>query len=274
MRKFLVAIVVIVYGMLFFQQERFSQQGKAYLEVPLPGVVQKVVWGYLRQLGGVMHFIKSAVFIGGHFTNFPDERYATGLGSTLEVAADLHPHFLDTYFLCEASLPQIGQEQAVAANRILKKGISALPENLTLPFFLSFNLNHYLNEKQASAEVLYKASEMPGAPSWWGHLASIRNAEGGDIAAGLIWLKAMIQTENDENVKERYRNEIAQFEKAVLVQKAVFAFRNQNGFYPAKLEELVPEFLERLPVIDPPFMLSWQSPELRLDRQKKFSLPK
>lgn len=265
-RKVVFVIVALCYSTLFYYQETFTEQAPAKLSHPLPSNVLKPVLGYLRQLGGEMLFIKTAAFLGGHFANYPDEAYAISLSRNFDVMANLHPHFVDIYFLCESSLSQISPDSARAANRVLDIGISALPDRWELPFFKSFNYNHILGEPLKAAETLIKVSKIKGAPEWLEHLASIRAAQGGDILAGLIWLKAMHRNEDEPEVKERYAKEIGYFESAIEVQRAVEAFRAKLGVYPTHLNELIPQFVADLPDFEGAFEFEWKPPVLSLKR--------
>lgn len=271
MRRLVFILIVIVYGLLFFQQEKHAQETPATLTFPIPGNIQKTVLGYLRQLGGEIHFIKTAVFLGGHFTNTPDQTYANSLARNFEVMADLHPHFTDTYFYCQSNLAHIGPNWAREVNQILSTGMAANPDNWILPYFKGFNHNHYLMEPGKAAEALKTASQIEGAPDWIAHLAAIRSGQGGDILAGLIWLKTILKTENNPEVQKRYMQDIAFFEQALAVQKAIIAFRDRYGAAPPALNKLIPEFIPGLPQFNGNFVLQWEPPVLRLTRPPRKS---
>lgn len=260
-------LLLIFYGMLFpLQETRFSESSQQ-LSHPLPPVIEKIALGYLKQLGGEMHFVKASVFYGGLQPGFDPLKFAEPFARHLTAAATLHPQFIDTYFLCQATLPYINNEYAEYANSVFAQGMAALPDNFLLPFFIGFNHFYHLKDPHNAALFLKIASEKPNGPSWLGHLASTLAAEGGDIYGGLIWLKAMLAGEEDERVRERYQHSIVMFERAVTVQQAINTYKNQHGQYPAVLDALVPEELAALPEFDPPFQLSWEPPTLRLIRK-------
>lgn len=262
-------LLLFVYGMFFSLQEKRFSESSQQLSHPLPPVIQKAALGYLRQLGGEMQFIKASVFYGGVKPGRDPLEYAEPLAQHFIAGAVLHPHFIDTYFLCQATLPYINDEYVVQANSVLSMGEKALPDNFVLPFFIGFNHFYHLKEPQDAARFLKIASEKPNGPTWLGHLASILAAEGGDIYGGLIWLKAMLSAEEDELMRERYQHSIAMFERAVTVQQAIDSYKKQQGNYPAKLSDLVPDILPALPEFDSPFRLIWNPPTLRLLRETK-----
>lgn len=262
-------IFFLLYCLSFFLQEQFTQITPIKLSHPLPTKVQKVALGYLKQLRAEIGFIKTNIFLGGTEPGRDPLTYATSLAHNFFTITELHPLFLDTYFLCQSSLPYINDENAQKANKIHEKGIKALPENWVLPFFVGFNHFYYLNNPQKASEILYHASYLPEAPQKpLQSLASILAAEGGNIYGGLLWLKGMLATEKDETMRERYKKRITIFEQAVVVQKAIERYKKQYNHYPLSLDALTPEILKSLPELSPPFSLSWTPPILQLVRKK------
>jgi hypothetical protein len=262
-------LLLLIYGILFYLHENVEQDNSSEISYPLPSTVQKTALGYLKQIGSEVHFIKTAVFLGGVDINFLTNDHADRLSKNFDVMADLHPAFVDTYFLSQSTLPYFSAEKARENNEILKKGIAALPDNWVLPFFVGFNHFYHLQENLEASKYLLSASKLPGAATWLAHLASMLAAEGGDIYAGLIWLKAMQKGEQDETVRQSYAKDIAVFEMAVEVQKAIHNYRNQYGRYPSVLDDLVPDFLPHLPDFKGRFFLEWNPPALKLHRLKQ-----
>lgn len=268
LRRMVLLVLLLVYGLFFLQQERFSHSTPIRLALPMPVSAEKAVLGYLRQLGGEMYFIKTAVYIGG--------LSARGLGPTgidllyanLDSASELNPPFIDTYFYCESFVASQGQEHARQANAILQKGMAALPEDWVLPFFLGFNQFYYLNAPDEAAVSLQAAYKKSKAPAWIGHLATIMAAKGGNIYTGLMWLRAMYEGEEDEAVRRSYESDITDYEKALVVQKALYAFKSRYGREPEILDDLVPEFLSSLPNFKGNFVLNWEPPVLRMERPR------
>lgn len=272
-RPVLFVLLLAGYGVLFSLQEaRFSGTDQQ-LAYPLPPTIQKSMLGYLRQLGGEMQFIKASVFYGGVRPGRDPLEYAAPLARHLSAAAGLHPHFLDTYFFSQATLPHISNEYAAYANQVLAQGMAALPDNLFLPFFVGFNYFYYLKDNQQGARFLYQTAQHPDAPSWIGHLAGMLAGEGGDIYGGLFWLRAMLATEEDELMRQRYQRSISMFERAVTVQQAIEQYRARYGQDPPTLNDLAPAILPALPELEPPFRLVWEPPALRLLREKPTSRP-
>ncbi|MHB8150418.1 MAG: hypothetical protein ACYDIB_09675, partial [Desulfobulbia bacterium] len=131
-------LLLFFYGTLFSLQEARFSESSQQLSHPLPPAIQKIALGYLRQLGGEMQFIKASVFYGGVKPGRDPLEYAEPLAQHFTAAATLHPHFIDTYFLCQATLPDISTDYAHYANTVLARGMTALPDNYVLPFFAGF----------------------------------------------------------------------------------------------------------------------------------------
>ena len=259
-------LLLFSYGVLFSLQEASFSESTQQLSHPLPPAIQKIALGYLRQLGGEMQFIKASVFYGGIKPGRDPLEYAEPLAQHFTSAATLHPQFIDTYFLCQAILPYINTDYARHANTVLAQGIAALPNNIILPFFAGFNHFYYLDEPLEAARLFHLAAAKPNGPIMLEHLANILSAEGGNIYAALIGLRGMYASEKDEQIKMRYAEEIAAFEKAVTVLNAIQRHEKMNGTPPAVLTDLVPEYLPAIPDIGPIFTLEWKPPHLGVVR--------
>jgi len=271
-RNILLTSLVVLYGLVFTVQEQKAQEQEIALELALPVSFQKIAAGYIKQLAAEMLFIRTSVFLGGVRAGTPPTRYADALGNNFAVMTGLYPRFIDPYYFCQAFLPPISPESAVKAATILETGIAAFPDDFILRFFYASNFFLSMNEPLKGAEAFTEAAKLPKAPPMFGHLAALLSAQGGDIAAGLISLKAMLAGEKDEVVRKRYEEEIVIFEQAIEVQKALNAYAGKYGNAPKELEQLTPEFLPQLPEIKDSFVLSYDPPNLHLkrpDRTKK-----
>lgn len=266
-------LLLFSYGALFSLQEARFAESSQQLAHPLPPAFQKIALGYLRQLGGEMQFIKASVFYGGVKPGRDPLEYTEPLAQHLTAATSLHPEFIDTYFLSQATLPHVNNDYARYANTVLARGMAALPDNFILPFFAGFNHFYYLDEPLEAARLFHLAAARPNGPPILEHLANILSAEGGNIYAALIGLRGMYASEQDEQVKMRYAEEIAAFEKAVTVLEAIRRHEATTGAPPAGLTDLVPKYLPAIPDVGPIFALEWQQSHLRVVRAVKKTSP-
>ncbi|OEU67167.1 MAG: hypothetical protein BA863_10210 [Desulfovibrio sp. S3730MH75] len=181
----------------------------------------------------------------------------------------LYPRFIDPYYFCQGFLPHISPKAAARASTIFATGIGAYPDDLVLRFFHGTNFFLGMDEPLKGAAAFAEAAKLPEAPPVFAHLAALLSAKGGDIAAGLISLKTMLAAEKDEVVRTRYKEEIVIFEQALDVRRAIDLYSTKYSGPPKILEELVPEFLLKLPEIKDSFTLVYDPPTVRLQRTER-----
>lgn len=263
-------VALASYLLLFAVAERYFTTATLTFSAPLPAPVLRVALGFLQHLGAETLYVKAAVFLGAPPTLLPAEKVsAEPLSRNFEVLTELYPEFKDAYFLAQSSLAHVSPEYAGRANGILDRGIAAYPDDLILPFFKGFNYYYYRDEASRAAEIFAELGKRPDAPSWLGHLAAILSARDGALQAGLLSLRVMHATEENELIKARYARDIEIFEKAIDIQSAATAFEKKYGRAPRQLTELVPEFSPRLPDVGEEFELLWIPPRVRLIRPLK-----
>ncbi len=269
--KTLLILAVFVYVVLFSVQENNIGQKEPNISIALPAPMQQVALGYLKEFGAELLFIKASVFWGRLDLPEEPEVYASDLAQNFEVMTDLYPEFVDPYYLSQSSLAYIDYVSAERTNKILLKGMEAYPENFVFPYFRGFNLYYYMNHFVEAAEVFKELAARTEAPSWFGHLAGVLSARGGDLYGGLMTLQAMLATESEEVMRLRYQQDIKAFESAIAVYEAVDSFYATRGGYPERLAEIVPDFLPELPSFENGFSIQWDSPNVRLVRPLKKS---
>lgn len=237
-----------------------------YLSPAPPAAILKIASGYARQTTSFLLFVKVAVFAGGPLRNIEKSTYADNLAQNFDVMTELYPNFIDPYHYCQSFLAPISPESARKTNDVLDRGVAELPHIIYLPFFKAFNYYFYLHDYQKSAELFYDLSKKPDAPPWFAHLAGTLMARGGNLTAGRTMLQAMLETEQDDHLKKRYRKSIAHFDKAIRVQNALNDYKLKYGKEATTVNQLVPEFLEFIPSFNNDFKLIWEPPILRLER--------
>lgn len=268
MKRLVIVFALVAGGYLavFSQQQQLVTRALPTLTQPLPAIVQRVALGFFQQLGAEMLFVKCAVFNGNNIPSAIMAKNANSLSSNLDVATSLYPEFIDPYYLCQATLPHISPVYAGIANDILARYTDLDGQHDTIiPFFRGFNYFYYMNESQRASEVFAELATRDGAPSWFGHFSAILSARGGNLYAGLISLRSMFAVEADEAVKQRYRDDIEVFNRAIGVEKAIQQYFAKQGFYPAALADLVPAFIPTIPTFKS-FELHWHDQVLSLDR--------
>ncbi|HKI61855.1 MAG TPA: hypothetical protein VKA31_06130 [Mariprofundaceae bacterium] len=259
-------LLLAVYLVLFAYQETVKQQEHVELQ-PAPPVALLKTAGYLKQLGAEMLYIKAAVFLGGRDPETPPDSYAAVLANHFDAMTALHPRLLDIYYLSESSLSWIGAQYTQRANAILAQGGIYRPELWVIPFFIGFNQFYYLHNFNDASRTLRTTSLKEGAPVWLGHLSALLAARGGNILGGLAWLRAMAATEDDATVRTRYEIEIKEFEKAAHVLSAISSYQQKYSRPPAELKNLVPEFIDAIPILGEGYELDYEAPELYMRKK-------
>ena len=260
--SFFVALVVL-YASLFSHVDRVKEQGEHDLQPLAPKAFYDAT-GYLKQLSAEIVFIKTKLFLGSDPNADRRQKNMPVLSAYFKQVAVMHPLLSDTYYMAESALSWVSPEYAARANDILKIGIQSHQDVYLFPFFMGFNYFYHLHEPEEGAKWLKRASEYEGAPKWFAHFASILAARGGNISGGLAWLRMMLSTADDENEKKRYVADIAEYEKAMLVLKAIERYKAKLKRAPEKLEDLVPEFLDALPAMTGRFSLDYKQGKLFL----------
>jgi len=262
----LLPLLLVGYIFLFVAQDHRASLVSAKISPALPTAVLNVLGHtYMNQLIAEFLFIKTAVYLGGLNKKMNEENLEI-MAQHFVTISQLHPKFLDTYYRSESVLAHRRDRFVKTVNRILENGREALPNEVALPFFEGFNYFHYLNEPVKAGKILRIASNIPDAPKWIGHLASMLMASGGNIQTGLVWLKGMLAASRDKDEKARYRRDIVAFEKAMTVQHALDHYARRHGSYPEKLSDLLAADLNALPTWEGDYVLKYQSPTLLLRR--------
>lgn len=262
----LIPPVLVIYGLIFRTQEKMFQGIEVDLQ-PLPGYRYILaISGYLHQIVAEISFVETAVFLGGVKAGTEPSTYSVTLAHNYQQITKIYPEFIDPYFYSQSYLAGVNNEATNAVNEILSTGMLAHPENLVLPFFQGFNFFRYLDEPLQASKIFTVASMLPNAPPMFSHLAAILSAEGGQLEASIHSLRAMIQSADDETVKRRYHEEMEMFQQAYIVQQAVWKYSNEKQSYPKTLDQLVPNYIEKLPDFGNVFNLTWKPPTVGLKR--------
>jgi len=258
--------MLVFYLLVWGLQKEKAQTADYYLSPPLPAAVLKIATGYARQLSAFAIFVKVAIFTGGPLRGVDKMSYADSLARNFDVMTELHPEFIDAYHYCQSFLAPISPEYAGLTNQILDRGIASHPDALYIRFFKAFNYFYHMNRPVEAAELFYAMAKQPDAPEWFGHLAGVLMAKGGNLIAGRAMLLAMYQKEQDKFTKDRYRRAIVNFNKALKVQAALDFYRKEQGKDAASLQDLVPRYLAAIPNLTDDFTYAWMPPVLSLVR--------
>jgi tetratricopeptide (TPR) repeat protein len=266
-RDWLLIPLIVIFYTIFLVQDRYYTSRPSSLRFLPSSAFIKASSGYLYRVAGEIFFIQAAVFLGGMKPGVDQYSYAHTLAHNYVQIASLYPQFKDVYHYSQAYLPHVGPDVAKIANEVLEIGKKANRNDFLIPFFQGFNYFRYLEEPIKASEIFQEASQLPNAPPMFAHLAVILAAEGGQLEAAILFLKSLLKDPDiDEIAKRRYLEELGMCYDALSVQEAVTKYKNEKGAYPANLEELVPQYLNRLPIFGSAFVLTWKAPNVGLKR--------
>jgi len=268
MKRYVATVLMLLYVAVWGMQKGKADWADYYLPPAPPAPLLKVANGYARQLAGFSLFVKVAIFTGGPLRGVDKMSYADSLAQNFDVMTDLYPEYIDSYHYSQSYLATISPEYARQTNILHDRAIAEHPDILYFPFFKAFNYYFYLDDPVKAAELFSAMSKHPDAPPWFGHFAGKLMARGGNLLAGRTMLQAMINSEKNDYVKNRYRRSLENVNKALKVQAALDQFRNEHGKDAESPQELIPDYLDTIPRLDDNAVYVWKPPLLRLEQPK------
>jgi hypothetical protein len=166
--------------------------------------------------------------------------------SYADLTTDLDPKFSSVYPFAAGVLPtNLGRETWVnteESTRLLRKGLPLFPDSLPLNVLLAYNLSTFHKQYKEAAQVLERASKLPGAPSYLPALATRLYAQSGEVNAGLALARSMADSAEDPATRETFLQRVRDLEiEAELrrVDAAIGEYRQQFGVAPPDIETLL-----------------------------------
>ena len=128
------------------------------------------------------------------------EEFAPYISKIIDVVTTLDPYVGHPYRFGAAWLTD-SPESVRKANDLLRRGIEYHPDDWRNYFYLGYNLFYYLNENEAAAEALERATEIEGSPAYLPRLVARLRSEYADLGSAAIFLNELLQTaENDDAI--------------------------------------------------------------------------
>lgn len=166
----------------------------------------------------------------------------------------LDPYFAAAYHMAGTALTIKGQSYS-ASVELLETGMRYRPDDWRIPFFLGFNAYFFLHDYDLAARAMARAARLPGSPKVAGPLATRLAAEAGRPEIGLRLVDTMLETLEDEKLREVYlerRKKLLLEQELRSLDEAADRFEKQRGRRPRALDELIGAGLLRsLPAHDP-----------------------
>jgi tetratricopeptide (TPR) repeat protein len=118
------------------------------------------------------------------------------------------------------------------ANDLLRRSFDYHPDEWRNRFYLGFNLFFYLDDNEGAAEILWEASQLPGAPKYLPRLVARLRSESGDLEAAAVFLQELVRSAPDEASRVEYQGALDEIEvewHARILDRARGAYRERWG---------------------------------------------
>jgi len=213
-----------------------EQRIEKFMLLPKGEYLKPAVIGY-EQLVGDIIWLRAIQVIG--------EKVVTPQGydwvyHALDIITTLDPKFAYAYELGGVTLSALGKRPDLS-NMLLEKGGRENPGAWQIPFYIGFNNFFYLNDYEAAAEYMDKASKLPGHPAYLPKLAARLYVQAGNPDVALEFLNRMYHETRDENVRpvlEQRIKEVIIERDARLLEKAISKYKETYKVYPDHLSDL------------------------------------
>lgn len=169
----------------------------------------------------------------------------------LEIVTDLDPRYAYAYQVGGSNLAGLAGRYA-EADRLLQKGMQALPDRWSLPLVYASNKFIFEQDYAVAAEYARRAAEIGKKPHLAllaANLSALADTDS-EYQAALTFLDQMQLEADTEELKaelQERRVKVQTFQALSEVEKAIAAFRAARGRLPLGLFELVPAQLAALP---------------------------
>lgn len=223
-----------------------EQRIEEFMLLPNGEYLKPAVIGYEQLIGDII-WLRTIQVIG--------EKVVTSQGydwvyHALDIVTTLDPKFAYAYQLGGVTLSALAN-RADLSNMLLEKGVRENPEVWQIPFYIGFNNFFYLNNYEAAAEYMDKASKLPGHPAYLPKLAARLYVRAGNPDVALEFLNRMSHETKDENVQsvlgQRIKEAIIERD-ARLLEKAISKYKETYKIYPDQLTELIKKgFIQEIP---------------------------
>jgi len=270
-KLWITGMILATYSLLFIFGNASGLIKKEQLSPVMPLSFYQIIAPYLRQLSAESLYIQTMVFIGDVDSTIMQRPYEKSLSAHFFTIQKLHPPLIDTYYSAQGFLPWLSREGTLSANAIHEEGMKVLPTNWRIPFYAGFNHFYFLNDPEGAAPLLRKSFETGNSPRLVGHLASMLAARGSDLVVSLVWIKSMLEREQDETIRQRYIKDVDMLERSLAVQAAIRNYYQKHGALPTRLDALIPDFIAEIPVFAQGYRLNYSDGRLSLIRPDKHS---
>ena len=168
-----------------------------------------------------------------------------------EIVTDLDPRHGYVYQVTGSNLAGLAHRYA-EADRILEKGMRALPERWMLPFVQATNKFLFEQDYAAAAPLARRAAELGKRPHLAllaANLSALANSDDEYEAAAGFLVQTLSQTDLPamRSELESRLTQIRTYQSLAALERAIASYRTRTGRPPSRLDELIPAELPALP---------------------------
>lgn len=159
----------------------------------------------------------------------------------LDVITTLDPQYDYIYRIAGITMTELANQPELS-NRLLEKGLLALPDKWAIPYMMTYNYYFYVGDVEQAAHYARLAAQVPGGPPWLLNMATQMSAHAGHPEFALNFLRSMHQQAEDPRIRESLENHIKEvtIERDIRLLEPIAAqFYQREHRYPKRVEELL-----------------------------------
>lgn len=155
-----------------------------------------------------------------------------------DIITDLDPYFWDAYLFADMSLAW-GFREFHKANNILLKAKINRPQDYKVPYYIGFNYFYFLKDNVNGAKYLMEAARLPNCPSYIPTLASRLSVYSLKHKTAILFLKGILSKTKNPTIAKQLTVRLNTLIILDTLEHKVDEFKNNLGYYPKTIKELV-----------------------------------
>jgi tetratricopeptide (TPR) repeat protein len=202
-----------------------------------------------RTLAADLNWLRAVQYIGEPRGN---ERGWDKLFPLVDVVTDLDPRHGYAYQVAGTILSSVGRIEE--SNRILEKGVRAVPDRYILPYHRAFNSFYYQGDWQGAGKWAEVAARTPGAPLHVRQNVLAYYVKGKRADAAIVFLEQALKEARDPDSRKALESQLRQARlelDASRLEDAIQEWRARYHTGPLALGQLLSEGLLRSIPADP-----------------------
>ncbi|MFN7145710.1 MAG: hypothetical protein ACK4YP_18180, partial [Myxococcota bacterium] len=202
---------------------------QALLFVPDAHMVRAASTGFEEPLADLF-WVRTVLVFGERFGTEAGDAWLQWLGRMIEAVYTLDPKWRTPYFYGGTILRVSGDVDG--SDAVFQAAHANLPDDPFFPFSLGMNAYLYRDDARVAVELIGRAAELPGAPSWYSAAAAAMRQQSGERAAGIQYLEEVRRTTTDPAILADTDRQLARLRHNDLVETwadACRRWRDANG---------------------------------------------